>query len=291
MRGTCRVTGPCAVRTGRRPERVLAVVAVASLLTAVPACGGAGNAPATSTTTTSTTTPATTSGTDATGTPGRLTAASQLAGFFTTAARADRQERSAAALVSAGVGTGTIVLSPATVAAVRAIDTGSVARALPGGVPPTLLVPLLQVYEDLTTRRAAFNRVLEYAGHSPLPRGGTEAKEFLDCLGHGAAPARWYGSDLTAARAAAERTARLTLPAADSRAAAETAIRAALLRSPNFCSAECGGFYTRSIPLYPISWKHTVLAPGSTWDGTVGRQLFVAHHTAGSGWDIGFNAC
>jgi hypothetical protein len=183
------------------------------------------------------------------------------------------------------------MLTPATVAAVRAIDTGSVARALPGGLPPALLRHLLQVYEDLTTRHAAFNRVPEYAGRSPLPRGGREAADLIRCLGNGAGPARWFETDLAAARAAAARTARVTLAAPGSRAAGEAAIRTALLRTPNFCAAECGGYYTRSIQLYPITWKHTVLAPGSAWDGTVGRQMFTARYTAGSGWDIGFNAC
>ena len=293
---------------GGRVRIMISAVATAAML-ATAGCGAAGSASgpsvtgsgAAGTTPNSSTSagsnsPTTTPPTGGTSsaprsTSSRPSAADQLAGFFTAAARADQQERHAATLVNGGIGTTKIVFSPATVAAVKAIDTRSVARAIPGGLSPTLLRSLLQVYADLTVRQAAFNRVIEYAHDSPLPLSGQQAKEVITCLGNGNTPARLFTTDLTAARTLARGTPRVVLAPERSRLAAETAIRAQLIRGPNFCSAECGAYYSRSIQLYPITWKHTVLAPGSTWDGTIGTMLFTARFVTGQGWQIGFNAC
>jgi hypothetical protein len=299
-------------RFTRGPEgmaRIMMAAGATAALLVTAGCGAAGSvsgpsatgslpAGATPNTTTSagTNAPATTPPTGGTSSAprsstSRPSAADQLAGFFTAAARADQQERHAATLVNGGIGTTKIVFSPATVAAVRAIDTQSVARAIPGGLSPTLLRPLLQVYSDLAVRQAAFNRIFEYANDSPLPLSGRQAKEVITCLGNGNTPARWFATDLAAARTTAQGTPRVVLAPERSRLAAEAAIRAELIRGPNFCSAECGGFYSRSIQLYPITWKHTVLGPGSTWDGTVGTMLFTARYVTGQGWKVGFNAC
>jgi hypothetical protein len=263
-----------------------------------PSATGSGSAGTTPNTSTSagTNAPATTPPTGGTSSAprsssSRPSAADQLTEFFTAAARADQQERHAATLVNGGISTTRIVFSPATVAAVKAIDTQSVARAIPGGLSPTMLRSLLQVYADLTVRQAAFNRVLEYASDSPLPLSGQNAKQVITCLGNGNTPARWFTTDLAAARTLAQGTPRFALAPERSRLAAEAAIRAQLIRGPNFCSEECGGFYNRSIQLYPITWKHTVLAPGSTWDGTIGTMRFTARYVTGQGWQIGFNAC
>ncbi len=300
---------------GRSARVLLAGMVVAGVLVTT-GCGAAGSAPGAATTgsgpagtaaTSSGTpgalpgtagmsvpaSPASPGGTSSTPGPGsgRPSAADQLTSFFAAAARADGQERRAAALVNEAIGPSRIVVSPALVAAVRGIDTHAVGRAVPGGLPPALLRSLLQVYADLTARQAAFNRVIEYAGESTLPRSGAPARELLDCLHNGATPARWFGTDLAAARTEATSTARVSLAPDRSRPAAEVAVRAQLIRSPNFCAAECGAFYSRPVPLQPITWKRTVLAPGSAWDGTVGTLLFTARYVTGQGWQVGLNAC
>ena len=91
--------------------------------------------------------------------------------------RADQQIRQASRLIDGGLRGEVIVLDAATVAAVPALDTKAVVRAIPGGLNPRQLRSVLQVYADLSSRRAAIKRVLEYANDSPLPPGSTDAKD------------------------------------------------------------------------------------------------------------------
>jgi len=282
----------------RSPTRLaLTCLTLAALGLGVTACSThatATNAPATSGTA-GTSVPAgsgSPSPPGATPAPRRSSAADQLGGFFTAAGRADQQVREASRLINGGFRGEVIVLDPATVAAVRAIDTKAVVRAIPGGLDAPELRSVLQVYADLSSRRAALNRVLEYAGESPLPRASTNAKDLITCLGHGTAAAARFADDLAASRALAAASAPVKVAPLRSRLTAEVAIRAHGIDLPNNGCGECGGVVPRPIVLYPIVWKRVDLGPGSVWDGTVGTSgLFTARYVPGQGWDIQSNAC
>jgi len=195
-----------------------------------------------------------------------------------------------------------IVLDPATVAAVKAIDTKAVVRAIPGGLNPHQLRSVLQVYADLSSRRAALNRVTEYASDSPLPRGSTDAKDLLTCLGHGTAAAARFADDLAAARALAAASAPVKVAPARSRLTAEVAIRAHGIDLANNGCGECGGVAPRPVVLPPIVWKRVDQGPGRVWDGTISTTtssanpggasgLFTARYIPRQGWDTSLNAC
>jgi hypothetical protein len=235
--------------------------------------------------------PATTPPTSATHTP---SAADQLTTFFAAATRADTQLRHSATLVNRGITSTQVAIAPAAVKAVQAIDTHSVVRAIPGGLPAGLEKSLLQVYADLASRQAAFNRIEEYAGRSPLSRSTFEGRDLVNCLGNGAKAATWFPGDLAAARKLAAATPRQTLPAESSRQGAEVAIHAHFILLGNSGCDSCGGFVPRPVPLYKIVWKRIVESydPHMVWDGTVGESgRFRARYTAAEGWDIGVNAC
>jgi hypothetical protein len=238
--------------------------------------------------------------------PRRPSAADQLAGFFAAAERADRQIRQASRLIDGGFRGEVVVLDPATVAAVKAIDTKPVVRAIPGGLTPRQLRSVLQVYADLSSRRAAFNRVLEYASDSPLPRGSTNGKDLLTCLGHGSAAAARFADDLAASRALAAASAPVKVAPAHSRLTAEVAIRVHGLDLPNNGCGECGGVAPRPVVLHPIVWKRVDQGPNSAWDATIatgpftttvndGVRLIVltgtARYVPDHGWNTNLNAC
>jgi hypothetical protein len=220
----------------------------------------------------------------------RASATGQLAGFLAAATRADRQLRAAAVLVNRDIGSQHIIVDPATVAAIKAVDTQAVVQAIPGGLPPALLRSTLQVYAGLSSRRAAFNRVVSAAPQSPLPR--TEANDLIACLGNGA-PAARFGSDLAAVRRLAGSSAPVKVAPVRSRLTAEVAIRAAYLHGWNNAADGCGGYVPRPIVLYPIQWKRIVLndgGSGSVWDGAIAVPTsplpFIARYRGGHGWAV-----
>jgi hypothetical protein len=273
----------------------LAVISLGLTLTACSSHPAATNAPATSGTA-GTSVPVAGSGSPgpsrATPAPRRPSAADQLAGFFAAAALADQQIRHASGLINGGFRGEVIVLDPATVAAVKAIDTKAVVRAIPGGLTPRQLRSVLQVYADLSSRRAALNRVLEYASDSPLPRTSTNAKDLVACLGHGRVAAARFADDLAASRALAAASAPVQVAPTRSRLTAEVAIRAHVIELPNNGCGECGGVVPRPVVLHPIVWKRVDQGPGSVWDGTIATTgLFTARYVPGQGWDTNLNAC
>jgi hypothetical protein len=224
--------------------------------------------------------------------PHRFSAADQLAGFFTAAEHADQQIRHATRLINGGIHADVIVLDQRTVRAVKGIDTRSVVRAIPGGLNARQLRSVLQVYADLSSRRAAFNRVLEYADQSPLPRTSTNAKDLVTCLSHGASAAARFADDLAASRTLAAASAPVTIAPARSRLTAEVAIHAHSIDLPNNGCGECGGVVPRPILLHPIVWQRIDHGLGSVWDGTIGTSgLFTARYIPGQGWDATSNAC
>lgn len=284
---------------GPRPARMILTGMVAlGLLVVTAACGGGSSGGVTPAVTspgsaTSTSTPSATATATASPTTRRDSAAGQLSRFFAAAARADQQLHHAAALVNAGIGPQQIMLPPATVAAVKAIDIAAVGRAIPAGTDSRLMGSLLQVYGDLADRRAAMDRVIEFAADSPLAAGSAQAKDLVRCLANGRAPASWYDKDLGAAQTRAAATAPFTPAAADSRAAGVVAIHRRLIDGPNTCAAgECGGLYKHPFPVEQVVWK-TIVRDGVTWDGQLAgtNAVFTAQYTSAKGWTIGFNAC
>lgn len=222
--------------------------------------------------------------------PSGPTAAADLFGFFTEAGRLDADLRTAARMVNSGIGPDALRIDTGTKNAVRSIDRTTLARTIPAGLDDNLLRAVLLVHNDVATRRAALNRVVEYAGQT-LPRSGREAKDLILCLGNGSEPAARFAADLAAARALAVTSSPPPEIGPGSREAAEVAVRVAGIDVGNFGCDSCGAPVKRPVPLPAITWKHTVLAPGSEWDGTVGTSYFRAVYTAGVGWDVGLDVC
>jgi hypothetical protein len=256
------------------------------------ASGPAGNGTGTTSTQALASSPSTTSGgTTMPGTSARQrSVADQLAGFFAAATRADGQLRSAAALVNGGIGTEKVTMSGGAIAAVEAVDTGPVVRALPGGLPPALQRSVLQVYGGLASRVAALRRVRQFSGPT-LPRTDPRVRELMDCLSNGAAPAKSFAGDLAATRVLATATPAVTLDAASSRRTGELAIRASEIALGNRGCNACGGYAPRPVVLKPIVWKTIVQSPDIVWDGAIDGMQFAARYVAGRGWDVHFNAC
>ena len=286
------------------PARRVLRLALASCLLALAACGpapsGSTSTPAASPTSgltgTATATPPAASPTSpAVTTPGlppeKLTAADDLADFSATARRLDTELRAAARSVNTGVGLVSIRITPATRDAVRAIEVAELTGTIPAGLDDDLLRAVLLVTNDLITRRAALTRVVEYAGESPLDRQGANGRDLIACLGNGAEPAARFAADLAAAEAVAARTAPVADLPADSRQAAEVAIRIAGIRGLNLGCGSCGAPVTRPVQLPGITWKPLTLAPGSEWDGTIGTTPFRATYRTGEGWRAWLNAC
>ena len=271
-----------------------AISLVGSVLIAAVALTACGHSTATSpagTTTSSSAQPAPSSGPS---TPGGATspgpsAANQVAGFAAAAQSADAQIRHAAALINGGIGRTSMRFAPATLAAIRAIDITSAARAIPAGLPPGLLRAVIVVYGDLAARKGSLSGVLLYDPESTsLPIGGPDAKGVLRCLHNGAPAAARFGADLSAMLALARQIPPVTLAGPESRAAAEVAVRVESISKVNFCSYDCGGYAPTQ--LEPIFWNPAT-RPGH-YDGTIGQMTrFQADYHAGQGWVVSINAC
>jgi len=227
-------------------------------------------------------------GAPATTSPPRATAADQLTGFFAAAAAADVRLKHAAVLVNSGIGSTTMSFPPATRAALDQLDTTAAARAIPGGMPAELLRRVLLVYSDLESRTCAFNGILRQT-HSTVPVNSEEGREILSCLHNGAPAAARFGADLAAARSLAQATQPLAVAAADSRAAAEVAIRIAAINGVNSGCDSCGGFVSTS--LWPISWQPAYDPVSGRSDGTINGVRFRADYRAGHGWQVVLWAC
>jgi hypothetical protein len=212
-------------------------------------------------------------------------AADQLAGLFAGASRMDARLRGAAELINGGVRRDVIVLDPATVAAVGAIEPRTLVRAIPGGADGALLRSVLLVYSDLVSRKRAMSRVVQYSDLSPLPRTGSEAKDLITCLGNGHAAATRFSADLAAARALAARSAPVAVVAPGSRRAAELAVRVQFVWLANAGCDACGGVVLTE--LLPLVWTG---GPGD-YHGTLDGVEFRADYAKGTGWTVNFNAC
>ncbi len=267
----------------RRSAAVTAAILVAGLAgcgsTVAPGTGGGASSPAPA---------ATSSAPSATQTS--PSAADQLAGFFGAAQLADAQLRHAAALVNEGIGTTSMSFSPAALAAVKALDTAPVARAIPAGLPAGLLRRVVLVYSDLESRTASLMSIPR-SGYTSgrLPIGSQDGSYIYRCLGNGAPAAARFAADLAAARALAGATPPVTVAAPDSRAAAEVAVQVTFINVGNSGCDSCGGGVLTT--LGTIIWQRHYEAEGRYSDGTINGLRFNASYHAGSGWQVQLWAC
>jgi hypothetical protein len=235
-------------------------------------------------------TPATVPGSTHTTAPAAASAATQLAAFFAAAARADGQVRHAAVLINSDIGARSIRFTPATIAAVRAIELAPVASTLPAGLPAEMLRQVLVVYGDLASRRGALGGVGIYGSPGrELPIGGTEARSLLRGLRNGAPAAARFSGDFAAARAFAQRSPQVTVAAPDSRAALELALRLQSIGLRNSCSMMFGGYAPTS--LAPIVWQPGTGQHSHHYEGLAGGVRFAADYTSQGGWKIIIYAC
>jgi hypothetical protein len=220
--------------------------------------------------------------------PTQTAAAEQLAVFFFDAERMDAQLRHAATLINAGFLRDTVRLDSATVAAVLNIQPKPLAHTIPAGLDRHQLRAVLLVYSELVTRRAAMNRIVEYAGQAPLRRDSDEVRDLLRCLSNGTAGAAAFGRDLAAARAVASFAAP-TSAGPTSRAAAEVAIQAAYIRLMNNGCGDCGNQVLHE--LLPLTWKPGTPHRAERFEGMVNRIQFQAQFQPVRGWTVELNAC
>jgi len=223
-----------------------------------------------------------------TSTTQRPSALDDLAPFFATAAHVDANLKAAARAVNGGIGSDRIVFDQATVGAVEAADPAAAAKAIPAAMTPALLQSVLVVYNDLVSRRAAFNGV-KVGIFTPA---AFDYAYNLRCLRNGAAAAAQYAKDVASARSLAATLPHFTVALADSRAAEELAVRIVWIGGGNNGCANCGGYVIKD--LVPITWyPTTVTPPGSPTpaDGTIDTIPFSGTYVPGKGWDIVLQAC
>lgn len=262
-------------------RRAVVAVVVAALVgtgcTGTPASGPNGTG--------STSTMAPTPSTTTTRTPSAL---DDLATFFAAAARVDANLKAAARAVNGGIGSDRIVFDQSTVGAVEAADPSAAATAIPAGMPPELLQSVLVLYNDLVSRRAAFNGV-KVGRFTPTEFDYTYN---LQCLHNGAAAAAQFATHAAATRWLAATLPHFTAAPADSRAAEELAVRIVWIRGGNNGCANCGGYVIKDF--VPIIWYPTrVTPPGSPTpaDGTINTIPFSGLYVPGKGWDVVLQAC
>jgi hypothetical protein len=274
------------LRCGRISDRgvLLSGCLVAALV--LGACGSATSSAPTTTTASTTTTTA------------RPSAAGDLAAFFASAAASDQRLKAAAALVNGDISRTQLVVTRATEKAIAAAVPTASARAIPAGLPPGLLLPVLLVQSDLVSRYWAMrgwapHGLLAPADNAnPVPIADWWARYALTCLGNGAVAAARFDADVAAARAAAAAAPPVTAVPPYSRAAADLAILLNDIEGRNAGCLSCGG--TRETSLPTIMWYATPRPmPNSDKraDGDIHGIAFSAHYAPAKGWTIEVWAC
>jgi hypothetical protein len=217
-------------------------------------------------------------------------AAADLADFFTAVDRVDQRLEAAADQYNASVGPDTVEVDEATLEAVRSIDPGEAAAAIPPGLPPDLLLKVLIVQDNLITRTAALEGAVDYV------KSG-EMADALRCLKNGNVKAGRFDSEVAAAKALAGSSPPIVVAAPDSRAAGDLALRLSIVLSRNYGCGACGGEAALA-RLEPITWydepavgPETGLVTSGTVDLGGGPIGFSATYTPGAGWEAHANAC
>jgi hypothetical protein len=223
-------------------------------------------------------------------------AANDLAAYFASVSDLDQRLKAAAAAANGAIGAKQITISQATIDTINAADPSVAAREIPAGLPPGVLLPVLTVQSDLTSRFYAFRGFVNadpgvIPRVNPTPGSMSAADYLLTCLGNGSQAAGSFSADMTAARTAASKAAPLVPIDPSSQAAADLAIWLHDISGENSGCMNCGGY--RVTALAPITWHQVApLTPGGNpWDGDIGGGLFTAHYTVGQGWTVQTNAC
>ncbi|HEY5186244.1 MAG TPA: hypothetical protein VIM19_15390 [Actinomycetes bacterium] len=216
-----------------------------------------------------------------------------LAPFFAAAQAVDQRLSAAAAVVDRHIGTTMLTVDPSVRDAAAAADPGVAARAVPAGLPPDLLQPVLLVYSDLFSRYSALdgfvNTLADTGPRVDVPVTDPAAAEALDCLHHGAPAAAQFAADMAAARAEAAQSPPVVPAAKGSRAAADLAILLRYVQGWNTCCGGCGGWRLTSLPA--ITWYPSRAPVGGSYgdlaDGIIGDgPEFLATYTSGTGWTV-----
>lgn len=271
---------------------------LAALALAVGGCGddGGGTAnrrtPSPSASATAVPAPTTSSTPGPSATRPAATATTRLADFLAAVDAADARLAAVADLVNGDIDRTTIAFRSRTVRAVRELRVEQVARAIPPGLPPSLLGAALLVYSDLAGRAAAFNRVWE--SPEPLPRSGAEGKDVLRCLGQGGRLAQRFPADVAALRRLADSLPPFRVASARSDAGLEVAVRARAIYVGHHGCGACGGDVDDE--LAPMTSGDRAVWPGSdrTWTrfGTAHGIPFRARWASDDrGWEVQLNAC
>jgi hypothetical protein len=264
-------------------------VIVASLVLAMIAagCGGGTGKESVKTRPSSSTASSTTTSSTTTAPITAPSAADNLAAYFDAAEAVHHKLAAAAIKINGRVSKSHISVDQATVDAVAAADPTPAGALIPAGLDPVLLRAVVLLQSELVSRHSAMARVGRLLG--TYPTNGLEAKDLLQCLGNGAAPAAKFPADLASAKALAASSPPLIPVPTSSRAAAEVAIRLVDMGLRNQGCDSCGGAVVTD--LLPITWgPQPSWAGAPPWDGNIGGIPFRAAYDA-KGWHIELNAC
>lgn len=260
------------------------VALIAAACTGSPSTGPRRSAPNTTATTASSTASTTT----------RPSASSSLAPYFTAVAEADGRLRAAATAANGAIGTNAITLSQSVLNTVRAADPSSAASLIPAGLAPNVLLPVLTLQSDLTSRFYAmrgFSTAYYPGGPTTILVASDSGRYLLTCLGNGGNAASLFSADLAAAETAAAEAPPPSAVDPASRTAADLAIWLQQINGANAGCESCGG--ARFTTLDAITWHDVapLTTGGNRWDGDAGGLLFSVHYTSGHGWTVQLNAC
>jgi len=220
-----------------------------------------------------------------------------LTTYFAAAEGVDRRLKAAAIVVNGDIGATQLTVDQSTTDAISTADPTAAGHAIPAGITPDLLLPVMRVQSDLMSRFYAlrgFERANLGTGGTVVPLSDQSAQEAMSCLGNGTQAAASFSADLAAARAVAAKAPPVTVAAPDSRAAADLAVLLRNLVGRNSGCMSCGGERETSLPT--ITWYATRMPAGfhghpAPVDGNINGIDFLANYTLGTGWDIQAYAC
>lgn len=220
-------------------------------------------------------------------------AASDLAAFVSAAETVDRRLKTAAAAVNSGITADLLTITQPTRDTIAAADPAA-AAAIPAGLGPDLMRPVLLAQSDLVSRYWAlrgFQRAFEPTGTATVARSDPNAEEAMRCLGNGSAAAADFAADLLRVRSVAAAAPPVPAVAPDSRAAGDLAIWLQTVNLQNSGCGSCGGQRMTSLP--PITWHEMgPQFPGDLdWNGDIDGVAFHAAYAAGQGWTVVLRAC
>lgn len=238
--------------------------------------------------------------------PPSTSAQRDLAAFVDAAAELDRRLRATASLVNAGIHADAVVVDGPTAAAVQGLTLTAVASAVPAGLPPELMRPVLTTYSDLASRAQAMSsfRVADRTYSRVAPEGAAgpaEGEQMVACLANGTVAAQRFAADLAAVVTAARSTPPVPAVDAASLARAELQVRLAEIGSRNGGCGACGGYVATR--LSTIQWDDaatsaatrtgTILPEASAGPGAADPDgvSFTAVYSPGTGWTVMLNAC